>query len=296
MAKDLRPVLWKLLGVSIGIFFVSGVLLLIILLLPEKELPLPAFPISNETDQSTTLGDQNTSTNTQENEAKYQELQSLLESTLSQKKGNWSFLLTEPDTGKMIGSNAHRPQNAASVMKVLVAALLLQRVEAGDMTLTDSLKGLPVQTHLQRMINISDNNSWAALNEYLGLSNLQKFAESIGMQDTNLFNNTISSYDVNLLFTKILKGKILTEEHKNLLFSYMQQTETEDRIPTIVPKTITLYHKTGSLDYVVNDAAIILFPKRTVIFTVLSEEIAGYQTAVSTVQTLTKAVVDFYSK
>ncbi|HLD11885.1 MAG TPA: serine hydrolase, partial [Patescibacteria group bacterium] len=256
MAKDFQSVLWKLLGVFVIIFFVSGIFLVIILLLPEKELPLPAFPIGNEVDQNTTSDDQNVSTNTQESETKYQELQTLLDSTVSQEKGNWSFLVSEPDTGKTIGSQIHRPQTAASVMKVLVATLLLQRVEAGEIQLTDSLKGLPVQTHLQRMINISDNNSWAAFNEYLGLSNLQKFAESLGMQDTNLFNNTISSYDVNLLFTKILKGKILTEEHRNLLLSYMQNTETEDRIPAVVPKEITLYHKTGSLDYVVNDAAV----------------------------------------
>lgn len=60
-----------------------------------------------------------------------------------------------------------------------------------------------------------------------------------------------------LLLSKLYEGKVLNDEHRALLYSWMQNTSEEDFIPPSVPKNTKLYHKAGYLADRIHDVAIV---------------------------------------
>ena len=159
---------------------------------------------------------------------------------------------------------------AASVAKLLTAALFLHQTETGQDSLNEQFGGASASYQLQQLIQQSDDNAWALFNDYLGHSALLTYSRQIGLASYDPDTNTITASDVALFLEKLYQGKLLSRSHTSLLLSFMQNTNYEGFITPAVPTGDTIYHKVGLVDDNVNDAAIITHGRQAfalVIFT-----------------------------
>lgn len=160
--------------------------------------------------------------------------------------------------------------HGASTTKVLTAVAYLHDVEEGKQTLAENLGGGSAETHVRRMINRSDNNSWAVLNSAVGYSRLDAYARSIGVNSYKYIGNLMTTSDQALLLSKLYKHQLLNEAHTNLLLSFMQNTNNEDMIPQVIPGG-TLYHKYGQLDDRLHDAAVLNYKDKPVVLVIYTK-------------------------
>jgi len=149
------------------------------------------------------------------------------------------------------------PMEAASVGKLLTAAVFLEEVEKGHASLSAELGGETSQAQLRQLIQQSDDNAWELFNDALGHDTLLAYAQNHHLDSYNVSDNTIGTDDVARLLRDLYQGQLLNAAHTKLLLSYMQNTNYEDFITPAVPSYDKIYHKVGLVDDNVNDAAII---------------------------------------
>jgi beta-lactamase class A len=106
-------------------------------------------------------------------------------------------------------------------------------------------------------------------------------------------NNKINPNDMALLLEKLYTGKLLNPQNTKLLLSYMQHTNHDDLIPPAVPIGIAVFHKYGSFNGDLHDAAIIDNGKSPFILTIYSSTGSGtlsYAQRVSVFHSIVTAV------
>ncbi len=159
----------------------------------------------------------------------------------------------------------------ASTTKLITAAAYLHAVEQGVATLSQYINGDTATNLIRRMIENSDNDAWYALNEYLGYGVLETYGASIGMQDWTAYPNTITTADEANLLAQLYKGKLLTAAHAKLLLSYMANSDN-NMIDAALPNSATTYHKYGTLEGELHDAAIIEYNGHTFILVIFTND------------------------
>lgn len=164
---------------------------------------------------------------------------------------------------------------AASTTKVLTAAAYMQLVDQGKASLQTTISGSSAKNLLQRMLNVSDNTAWAALNDYIGKANLQTYADSLGLTSYVATTNIITAHDQALLMAKLYKNELATAAHAQLLFSYMHNTNNEDLIPAAMPTDATIYHKYGYLSGELHDAAVVTYQGHHFVLVIFTKNSTG---------------------
>lgn len=183
---------------------------------------------------------------------------------------------------------------AASTTKLIAALAYLHEVELGNATLTQRLNGTNAEQLIKQALEVSDNNAWASLNEYLG-DKQQTYAQSIGLTSfTGGDYNTITAADEATLLSLLYRGKLVSDEHRSTLYGYMANADGESFIKAALPTTATVYHKYGTLWGNLHDTAIINYSGHNyalVIFTKSSDNtLDDYDNRVNLIHGLTKLV------
>ena len=166
------------------------------------------------------------------------------------------------------------PFIAASISKVLTATLFLHQVEQGQQSLNEDVDGNSASYELQQLIEISDNTAWSNLNDLLTHNALATYAQSIGLQNYDPDQNTLTVDDISMLLDKLYKNELLKPADTQMLMNYMHDANYDGYIVASVPSNVKVYHKVGFLDDRVNDAAIIdngKHPYVLVIFTKMDD-------------------------
>ncbi len=198
-------------------------------------------------------------------------------------------------SGEVTTYGATSPFVAASTEKVLSAITYYHLVEKGVVSLNDTVGPYPASYQLQQMINQSNNDSWNAINDALGGNDeLQAYATSIGLQ-YNVDGNLMSAKDMATMLTKLYTGKLLNVEHTKQLLSYMQHTNDETLISSVLPSELTIYHKYGELvdgkTNVLHDAAIVTDGSDTYAIVIYTDGKTGTTARTETVTQIARAVL-----
>jgi len=106
-------------------------------------------------------------------------------------------------------------------------------------------------------IQQSDNTAAHILGKRIGIPTIQKIINEWGLTQTDMENNKTSVSDMYILFRKIYKGEITNTAKTQELFGFMIDTEIEDRLPALLPKNVSVYHKTGDAVGGMHDVGII---------------------------------------
>lgn len=154
--------------------------------------------------------------------------------------------------------NGNQDFTAASTTKLLTASFFLKEVESGEQDINQYLGNFTATDQLWQLVNQSNNDSWGLFNDLLGKDAIEAYAHGLGLTSYSHATNSITSNDMARFLHLLYAGQLLNEEHTQLLLTDMTGTNEESYIPSAVPSTATLYHKTGLLDDNVNDVAIIV--------------------------------------
>lgn len=186
--------------------------------------------------------------------------------------------------------------HSASVTKLLVATAALQGVESGKYSLNQSLGNGTFKYQLQQMINQSNNNSWDLFNNLLSFRGEQKVADQLGLVGVDMTQTHMTTSAVSKLLLKLYKGEALQTKNRDLLFSYMQNTETENRISPSIPSGIAFYHKTGSFGGGIHDAAVVIHPKNPFVLVIFTNDTKGtpWETRFTSFQKTTSLIYGYF--
>jgi len=182
---------------------------------------------------------------------------------------------------------ADKVYTAASVIKLPVLTAYYQAVDAGNLdpeeiyTLveadrwqygTGNMQNQPEGTkYTYREIaklaaNQSDNMGAEVLIKKLGgYSAAQRTVNGWGLTDTNLKENETTPEEIGDLLKRLEEGKLLTPDSREELFTNLTNTINEDRLPAGVPSGVTVVHKFGSEEGVVNDCGTVMAKKPYVV-------------------------------
>lgn len=190
---------------------------------------------------------------------------------LSQTSADFSITFLDLKTGEKVSIAGEKTFHAASATKPVVAVYALKQIDEGKIDFNQKIGELPLPERLRLMINVSDNNSWEQLLKFFGISKLQNFSQGLGLTNTSLFKNTSTTEDLANFLVKIYRNEILSGESKESLLTWMQNTETEDRIPKGVENKKLVFHKAGSFAGGIHDIGIIAHDKNPFVLAILSD-------------------------
>lgn len=176
---------------------------------------------------------------------------------------------------------------AASVIKLGIMSFLLSQASADLISLQEQLligeedfvlgAGVIFELEPQRsyslaelcrlMIVVSDNTASNALIKRLGMQNLNEFWDNCGYQArlNRLFmhptidgkDNHMSALAAAKMLQDLYQGKNLTDKLKAFAISTLRRQQYREKIPLMLPESVRIGHKTGELDRVRHDAAVV---------------------------------------
>lgn len=187
-----------------------------------------------------------------------------------------SIAITDLNTGKTYQYGDSASFIAASTTKLITAATVLNKIETGEFSLDSRINGMSVREQLKQLIEVSNNEVWANLKAYIGTTELDQYAQQIGLTTYDSATNTIASSDMALFLSQLYEGKILNASHTQLLLSHMEQADMNQYIPAAVPAGFTTYHKAGYLEDRLHDVAIIKDDDRTFVLVIFTKDAVPY--------------------
>lgn len=201
--------------------------------------------------------------------------------------GDWAVYVKDLDSGESFAINDTQ-MIAASLIKLFTAGTYYEQIAEGNLQDNEYNQSL-----LELMISQSDNDAWVALETVIGGGSYETgvvmvtdFCQAQGYTNSGrLLNistgewnywdgeNMTSVSDVGSVLEKIYNGTYVSAECSETILRYMleQADWHRNKIPAGVPENIITANKTGELDSVQNDAAIVYGSKCTYIMVVMSE-------------------------
>jgi beta-lactamase class A len=110
-----------------------------------------------------------------------------------------------------------------------------------------------------------------------GADALNAWAASVGATSSAFFDgNTTTSDDLTALWTAEASGKLGGAAAHQWLYPLLTGTTTESGVPAGVPSGVGVVHKTGTLDTIANDAALVTSgPDGAYVLTVVTDGLGG---------------------
>ena len=219
--------------------------------------------------------------------------------------GKIGLYVCYPDRGEGYGFNADMPLEAASVIKVPIMVEAFRQMEAGlidfDAPVTirreDKLPSCGALTYLHDgvtvtvgdlvtlMIILSDNTATNLMIGMLGIENINKTIDDLGLTGTWLnrmlfqpelsrqgIQNYVSAVDMGKLLQGMLQGEIVSPEASARMLEILGNQRLNGKLPFYLhSKDIRCAHKTGEDDGITHDVGVI-FAEETCVVCFLSND------------------------
>lgn len=231
----------------------------------------------------------------------YDKLKTELTNQMSGWQGDWSVYFEDYDTGAIVSINSHQVYSA-SLIKLFVAQTAYQKMAQG--ALTSSAK---LNDEIRKMLTYSDNEAWKYVARALGggsysrgMSAVTEVAKASGFMDTGQFYqgshknfNFTSVNDCGAYLRGLLNGTIVSKEYSDTILALLKQQQHTHKIPAGVPSEIETANKTGELDYIQGDAAIVYSPQSTYILAIIGDSLQNGYGVTYKITDLSKTVYAF---
>ena len=196
---------------------------------------------------------------------------------------------------KDYGLNERKVFPAASLNKLPVMIIVYQQAEEDKLDLeteyilkeADKVKGAGIL----RTKPAGTKYTYRQLIEYMG-QYLDNTAFKVMRQVTGETTlDQATPEEIGILFKKLYKERIISDEHRDELLQFLTNTGFEDRIPKGLPEEIRVAHKIGTLTGIYSDAGII-FAEEPFILVIMSKD-ARESEALEVLPQITQAVWNF---
>lgn len=237
---------------------------------------------------------------------------------LKNAKGNYSVSFHSFTSKHRAGINEEEVYTGGSVNKVQIIAALYHLVTIGAINLEENVtiqkediqdygtgslryqesgRVYSLKTLAKLSLQQSDNTAVKLIATKIGMEKIQKIVNSWGLTQTDMVNNKTSLADMKHLFEKIYKREVASDALTKELLSFMRDTDIEDRLPALLPKSGKVYHKTGDILGGIHDVGIVEYDGIVFFIGVMTRDVGNNEQEVKrTVAKITKTVFDFEQK
>ncbi len=206
--------------------------------------------------------------------------------------GEYGIAVESLSSGDSVYINSDGEFPTASMYKVLVMYRVMEAVEAGELSLGDTITiteadtventegdgmaggtSLSIADALHAMIAYSDNSAAYALTRTVGgWGSVEAAASELGMTSTYFDGQFWSSpSDMALFFAQLDNRNLVSADASDYMIDLLLAQTKNDRIPALLPSEAAVAHKTGELPGVRNDGGIVYSPSGDYIIVVMSQ-------------------------
>lgn len=247
-----------------------------------------------------------------------EDLRIKIQETVDNRLSNYSVYVKDFNSDFEVGINETVIFTAASVNKVPIVAALYYYAEKGEIDLdkrvtiqasdiqdfgTGSIRYdtpgsvYAIKTLAKLAIEQSDNTAAYVLGTYtVGFKKIQALMGEWGLTQTDMVNNKTSNRDISILFEKIYKREVTNEASTQEMLAFFKDTDFEDRLPALLPKTVSVYHKIGNEIAIMHDAGLVTDGKMTYYIGVFTSDITDDEESKKIIAEISKAVYDYLKR
>lgn len=292
--------------------------------LKEQESAQQASAAQNSADESEssdtsqeegTLSPSNNTTFTDNTDSSMDALLNQVQTLLPQDNGTWSVyvcnLLKDSD-----GTVNDTPMQAASLIKLYIMGAVYENYDS----LAQSHSADTLDSNISAMITVSDNDAANTLVNWLGngddaagMSVVNQFCQAHGFTSTQMNRLLLASSENGDNYTsakdcgtflkeiyQIVNGTISdsTLPNAEAMYYQLKMQQRKNKIPAQMPDGVHTANKTGELDTVENDAAIIFDTAKGIdlVICFMSQDLNDTATAQNTIATDARAIYGYYNE
>lgn len=254
-------------------------------------------------------------------------LKRIIQKDLSGQNGTFAVYIEGlgSDNQELYTFNELQPFPTASLYKLILVAAALERVEKGQMKLTDEISATKshltqvlgsedfgyedapetitytLEEILKRIGRISDNFAAIMLTEKLRSNTqgdpLTQTAKELGLRGTRFEEIPVTTAeDIAFFFKKLYLGEIVSGEVSQKIISLLGGSKINNRLPAKLPDNITVIHKTGELPGLRHDAGFVDLPGSPYVIVLLSKDLKYEDDGVEVLAQISKDVFDYFSE
>ena len=217
--------------------------------------------------------------------------------------GEWSVYIEVPSTKDTLSINQKKMQ-AASIIKLYIMGAVYNEYEE----LEKYYKDEDIPWLIDAMITVSDNESADELVLMLGrgdakagIKKVNDFCKSLGLDNTvmgrlieqndDVNDNFTTTEDTGRFLSMILSGEL---KHSDKMMENLKAQTRVNKIPQGVPTSVETANKTGELDDVQNDAAVV-FAGKPYILCVMADGVEDYQPPIDAIVDISEETYRYLS-
>ncbi len=252
---------------------------------------------------------------TPETDADLSNLLTQLQGQLPVDNGTWSVYIANT-TANSAGSINNAPMKAASLIKLYIMGAVYEQYDA----LSQTYGSGTLDSLLYSMITVSDNDSANTLTRYLGGGDdtagrnaVTQFCQNHGYMNSSMGRMLLAPADNGDNYTSVDDcGRFLLEiyqavrgtststtlSHPDSMYNLLCQQQRRHKIPAQMPDGVGVANKTGELDDVENDAAIVYNTAKNqdLVIVFMSQNLSASGSAQGTISTLSRNIYNYYNE
>jgi beta-lactamase class A len=243
------------------------------------------------------------------------ELRSVIKKQVGSAWNNYSVYVSDLNSPFTMGINESTIFTGASVNKVPILAALYDEAQKGNVNFdkiitlqeediqdygTGSIRydspgtTYSVKTLVRLAAQKSDNTAAHLLANYVvTIPVVQSYIDSWRMTQTDMAGNKTSNKDMEILFRKIVNGQVVNSALTAELLGFLKDSDFEDRIPALLPKDATVYHKIGTGPGEIHDSGVVVSGKMKYYIGILTEGVTDSEGAATLSAQISKTVYDY---
>lgn len=221
--------------------------------------------------------------------------------------------------------NGQQKMRSASTIKLLIMAELMRRVKNKELSLDDKIA--VTEAHLTGgdgilkelsydhefylrelvtlMIILSDNEATNILIDLLGMENINKLAKILKLKEASLqrrmmdsdavskgYENYICAEDLCSILKKIYEGKLISKKSAELMLDILKRQIQGERLQRYIKEELTIAHKSGDLDNLEHECAIVFLENMDYIIVVMTDNMNSNLEGKETIGKISKIIYD----
>ncbi len=240
-------------------------------------------------------------------------LEEVIRSSLGDQVDSYGVVVKNLVNGALAEVNSHKRFETASLFKLWVMYEVYKQVELGLVDMDEDLLVTPyyasfdagslpvevcdtltVREALWAMITYSDNASGFLLRDRVGLENIHRDLQALGLTESAFRRENVTSTAADMarfLEMVVLQAAVSREASREMLDLMLAQ-QVRDRLPALLPPSTKVAHKTGDLPEVTHDVGIVYPPQPTYVIAVLSDR-GGESEPIAL---LSRAIYDYFNR
>jgi beta-lactamase class A len=243
------------------------------------------------------------------------ELRRMIKNQIGSTWNNYSVYVADFTSPFSMGINETTMYTGASINKLPILAAIYEEAQKGNVDFdkvitlqaediqdygTGSMRydapgtTYSVKTLVRLAGQVSDNTAAHILGvDILSMDLIQKYVNSWGMSQTDMINNKTSNKDMEILLRKIVNSQIANTPYTAELLGFLKDTDNESRIPALLPKGVTVYHKIGTGAGEIHDVGVVVSGKVKYYIGIFTQDVTDVDAAATLSAKLSKTVFDY---